>query len=1054
MHDPNKIPSSGTQKDVYIHALESRVRYLETLLEERDVQTITDTGTAPTIPPQDADAYRALVDQSLIGMTIVQNDCIMFCNQAFADMIGYTIDELLKLDEEAVLNLNHADEHPTIVKRHLARLRGESVTDRFVQRMVRKDGSTCWVEVHATRIIYMGQPAVHAAFADITERKQTEDAYHAITQHEAIGVNITQDEQLVFCNQAFADMIGYELDALLKRKGSTLWDLVHPDDKQLIARRHQRRLAGDTDNYRYDIRVIHRDGSIRWLEIYAIGIMYQGRPAVQSTYIDITERKHAEDALKQSERQFRSLAENSPDFISRSTPDGRYTYVNQAIVDSMGRPREAIFGNTAHENGMDDDIWAMTQEKYSTVMTTGEPLAYEYDVEFGENTAHIQTYLVPEFNDAGEIETILAVSRDLTKIKRVEAELRESQRFNEQVMKTVPNIVYVHDIDAGHNIFINRHISRTLGYTSKQIANMEGDVLENLMHPDDWANRPAQLEHLRQLKDGEIFELEYRMRDVNGGWHWLRSREAPFKRHPDGTVSQVLGTAQDITQNKRYQQALIENRANLLALIENTEDSVWSVDRELNLIIANTGMQNAYRAEFGVDLYPGNSALADLPQAQHDRWMGYYQRALQGEQFREELSFYNRQNEQLHFELSFSPIYSQDKIVTGVTVFSRNVTERTYMAQRLDENQRFINKVVEVAPYGIYVYDLVERKNIYANARNAEFLGLSLDDTSGLTEETIFATVHPDDTTALLEAMNRTINAADGEVVYSEFRMRNTDGSWWWLGIWTVVFKRGPAGAVQQILGISMDITDSKAAQEQAKRYELEQERVNLITNFIRAVSHEFRTPLSSINASSYLIKRTVADHDHAGAVQRYLDRITQEAEQILNLVQALLTMSRLDSGVHMDLQAQFIAPILRDLVNRFNNRQQDQPNINLDLLDESYQINASGEYLDIALTNLLDNALRYTPADNQVYVTLQVNNDCVEIIIRDEGSGISGDAFPNIFDRFYRADQARSTRGFGVGLPIAQKIIERHNGTIDITSTPEVGTVVTVQLPLVKPAD
>lgn len=1047
------MSGASTSKNTYIHTLEARIRYLEKQLRDNGQPIIEDDMVM--VPPDDSDAYRALVDQSLIGMDIVQDERIVFCNQAFADMLGYTVDELIAMSADEVIKLNHEDYHDTIQRRHPARLAGEKVENRFIQRMVCKDGSIRWVELHATRIIYMGKPAVHAAFMDITERKQTEEAYSALTHHEAIGVNITQDEHFVFCNKAFADMIGYTVDELMTRQGNTLWELVHPDDRHLITNRHQKRLQGATSNPRYDIRVFHRDGTTRWLEIYATGVEFKGRRAVQSTFIDITERKQAEQDLSKREAQFRTLAENSPDFISRLDLDGRYIYVNQAVVDSLGKPLADILGSTALDNGMTPDLWATTKTYHDQVIATSEPIVYDYMVEIPNRaTIFVQTHVVPEFNAQGEIETILSVSRDLSAIKQAEEDLRRSQRFTEQVMYTVPDMVYVYDLVEARNIYVNRQIGEMLGYTQAEVARMGNTFLQQIIHPEDWADYPQKVTKLLQMNDDDIYEHEYRVQNTDGKWVWLRSRETAFLRDDDGNVQQILGIAQDITESKHIQQEIASSRANLLALIENTEDSIWSVNRNLEIVIINSYVRKMFKDNFDIDLAPGTDALAGLNPTQKTIWRDFYHRALSGEAVREDWS-YVINGKLRQFDVSLTPIRDEDGKITGVSVVSRDVTERRIIEQERDYNVRFINKIMEVAPYGIYVYDFAKRKNVYSNARNAELLELPVNEMEQVEENTLFDRIHPDDVSGFLSLIDRDLNAKDGEVITHEIRLQRTNGEWRWISLSNVVFKRGAAGVVEQILGLSVDITEEKAAEERDRKYRMEQERVSLITSFIQAVSHEFRTPLSTINTSTYLLQRSIEDERPPEMVKKYINRITQESRQILDLVQALLTMSQLDSGMDLHFTSLYPSLILQDLITHMGKESGTALFISVDEAAQNTPILGNGEYLDIAFTRLLDNAIRYSPPDMPVHITVsQADVNHIKITIRDEGSGITEEAMPYIFDRFFRGDTARSTRGFGVGLPIAQKIIDRHQGTLSVMSKPEKGTKVVIRLPIATQQD
>ncbi|MDP8933585.1 MAG: PAS domain S-box protein, partial [Cyanobacteriota bacterium] len=157
-----------------------------------------------------------------------------------------------------------------------------------------------------------------------------------------------------------------------------------------------------------------------------------------------------------------------------------------------------------------------------------------------------------------EEELIYGVGRDITDRKQAEAALQESQRFVERIANTSPNLLYVYDESEQRNVYSNREITDTLGYTSAEVQNMGSNLLPTIIHPEDLANLPEYLQQLETAPDGEVGEYEYRVRDKNGCWRWLISREIVFSRTEEGKIKQRLGAATDITERKIAEQALAE----------------------------------------------------------------------------------------------------------------------------------------------------------------------------------------------------------------------------------------------------------------------------------------------------------------------------------------------------------------------------------------------------------------------------------------------------------------------------------------------------------------
>lgn len=148
-------------------------------------------------------------------------------------------------------------------------------------------------------------------------------------------------------------------------------------------------------------------------------------------------------------------------------------------------------------------------------------------------------------------------------------EMAQIQHFNEQVLLSVPYIIYVYDLEQHRNVFSNRQISDLLGYSVEEVQARGSGVLQDLMHPDDFAAYAANIGRFDSAQDGEVLELEYRMQRKDGSWCWLRSRDTIFERTETGQARLVLGTAEDITAQKEAEAqiavlALEQERARLL----------------------------------------------------------------------------------------------------------------------------------------------------------------------------------------------------------------------------------------------------------------------------------------------------------------------------------------------------------------------------------------------------------------------------------------------------------------------------------------------------------
>jgi PAS domain S-box-containing protein len=170
---------------------------------------------------------------------------------------------------------------------------------------------------------------------------------------------------------------------------------------------------------------------------------------------------------------------------------------------------------------------------------------------------------------------------DITARRQAERALQESQHFIEQIAQASPNILYVYDLQAQRNVYVNREISIVLGYTPAEIQAMGSSLFQNLIHPEDLLSIPAQFARIAAAQDGDILEFEYRMKRANGEWCWLLGRNSIFSRDLQGGVLQTIGTAQDITDRKQSEQIIYKQAEQAILLKEITQ----RIRKSLNLQI-------------------------------------------------------------------------------------------------------------------------------------------------------------------------------------------------------------------------------------------------------------------------------------------------------------------------------------------------------------------------------------------------------------------------------------------------------------------------------------
>jgi PAS domain S-box-containing protein len=171
--------------------------------------------------------------------------------------------------------------------------------------------------------------------------------------------------------------------------------------------------------------------------------------------------------------------------------------------------------------------------------------------------------------------------------KQAEQALKESQQFIQRITDTIPNILYIYDVEEKQNIYCNQTITHILGYSLSEIKAMGESMLQTIVHPDDFAKVKEHHDHVRDRESEDLFFVEYRMCDVHGKWKWFYSQETVFLRNSDGAVKQIIGAASDITElkeaEKRLQSSLAEKEVLLREVHHRVKNNLSVVDSLLSM---------------------------------------------------------------------------------------------------------------------------------------------------------------------------------------------------------------------------------------------------------------------------------------------------------------------------------------------------------------------------------------------------------------------------------------------------------------------------------------
>jgi PAS domain S-box-containing protein len=371
--------------------------------------------------------------------------------------------------------------------------------------------------------------------------------------------------------------------------------------------------------------------------------------------------------------------------------------------------------------------------------------------------------------------------------------------------------------------------------------------------------------------------------------------------------------------------------------------------------------------------------------------------------------------------------------------------ERKRTEAALRASEEMFRSLSENSPVGISMVD-DNFRFIYVNDQYCRILGYSPEEIIGQD----FRMVVPEDNRAALEDNYRKRQQGEFVPARYETRLLHKDGSVVWCEA-SAKALRDSEGRMRT-MGLIVDISDRKQAEARRLELVLEREKVELLRQFIANMTHDLKTPLSVIETSLYLLRR---NSDPSRAAEKL--NIIQEQTRILSeFIQNLLTISRLDYIPQLDFKPVQVDALLDTTLRQMRSRLESK-NLRTQIKRHGHvpPVLGAEDELSRAFGNLLENAINYTPEGGAVTCELDQRDPYLVVTVTDTGIGIDRDDLPHIFERFYRAEEARSTlsTGSGLGLAIVKKVVDLHQGQIEIDSTPGQGTTFRVLLPVAPTA-
>jgi PAS domain S-box-containing protein len=780
---------------------------------------ITESKQAEEALRKSEEKYRTVVEICPDGIAIASKGCHVFANKSLAKIFGVSSpDELLG---KPVMDYIHPDYRKIVRERLEQQTKGGELAPLIEEEMLRADGTVILSEVTAAPLKYEGEQAVLAVIRDITERQQAEKAlkeseerFRLAFENANTGVCLVDLKgNLTKVNNRMCEIFGYTKEEL---ESMTVNDIAHPEDIDTSPRFIRKTLKGEIDSDTFEKRYIHKKGHEVVCQISSSLVRdSEGLPLYFISHVqDITDRKKAEEGLRQSEERYKFLFENSQTINVLIGIDGKIIDVNESAAQSLGYKKKNIIGKEVLEFVIPEQRKTVA-EQLAQELRGGYTPPLEIDILTKKG---IRTLLFTKgyatLFEKGELTSMLLSAVDITERKKAEDELK----IKNNAIASSTTAIAIGEF-GGNLTYVNPALLRMWGYDDeKEVLGKPAVAF--------WHDQKKAQEVIKALLKSELVSAELVAERKDGSLFDVQL-SASIVTDEIGNPICMMASFVDISKRKRAEEALRESEERFRTIFETAQDFIFLKDRDSKFTAVNPAMEQIYGVP--ASRLIGKTATVLFGKEIAVRFREQDVRVLNGETIIEEHLSPLKVSTGIHHVIKV-PIRNSVGEIIGLCGIGRDITERKQMEEALRESEERFRTIVEKAGDAIIAHDL-DGRVLLVNSLTCEYTGYSQE-----------------------ELLSMNVLDIDHEIIEKEYRRRywekleigkhvkveathvRKDGNTYKAELYLVkiMFKGQPI-----ILCLARDITERKqmeeALQKSEEKYRLLADNIDVGINLIDA---------------------------------------------------------------------------------------------------------------------------------------------------------------------------------------------------------------------------
>lgn len=717
----------------------------------------------------------------------------------------------------------------------------------------------------------------------------------------------------------------------------------------------------------------------------------------------------------------RDILSNAPAMICRlKGPEHIFELANEQYLDLIGK--RDILGKTVREALPEVENQGFI-ELLDIVYKSGKPfIGNEISIKLKQpgkpdKNAFLDFVYQPIFEPNGEVSGIFVHAVDVTEKVSVRKKVEQSEQELRNMLETLPAIIWLTDSE-GTTKYMNKNWYEYTGQTSGEA---EESNWVDAVHPEEREKTNRQFG--KAFRERKPYHAIFRLRSRKGDYRWVIGRGSP-KFTIEGEFQGMIGTVVDIHEEKLKEQLIRDKENRIRAIVqEATVATAVYTGEEMKIEMANDAMVNLWGKDRSVI---GKSLREALPELEGQPFFDLLQKVYNtgetywGKEDKVDLLI-NGRMQTGYFNFTYKPLRNEKNEIYGILNMAQDISEMVNSRELLKQSESHFRQMANLMPEKVTNTD-AEGNLIYFNQNWLDYTGIEREE---LVLRGWSHLIHEDDFRKFEKKWRKSLKT--GKNFEMEIRILGREGKYKW-HLSRAEAVKDDDGRIKMWISTNTEIHRLK---EEEKRKE----------DFLKMVSHELKTPVTSIKGYVQLLltllrRSNGADHSKL-PLQPSLERIDHQIVRLTRLISEMLDLSRLEEN-KMVLQKEVFN--INDLVTQtvqdisYTNTQH-----RIDINHE-YRCSVFGDKdrLGQVLINFITNAIKYSPESQNIRIQVKkFKEDKVAVCVIDEGIGIDKEDQKKIFKRFYRigGESEETYAGFGIGLYLANEIIQRHNGVIEVDS-------------------